>query len=183
MACENPTWGEERIANELKVKLGIQVSPPDGRQISQATGGQTVETRSSAGASFVRNQANVIVACDFFVSVSLTFRFCTHAVGDLAVSAITKSLQSCCLGARNTSGVRNWSVVSLPGYEDTLHRKSIPDWSRDGERVRGVIASVADIENSVAIGTLNCLNAERPSEYSIGYAIEELIGANNLRYA
>jgi hypothetical protein len=27
MAAENPTWGEERIANELKVKLGIRVSP------------------------------------------------------------------------------------------------------------------------------------------------------------
>ena len=27
MAAENPLWGEERIANELLVKLGIQVSP------------------------------------------------------------------------------------------------------------------------------------------------------------
>src|SRR5215469_9680200 len=27
MATENPTWGEERIANELKLKLGIRVSP------------------------------------------------------------------------------------------------------------------------------------------------------------
>jgi len=27
MAMENPSWGEERIANELKLKLGIQVSP------------------------------------------------------------------------------------------------------------------------------------------------------------
>jgi len=27
MARENPVWGEERIANELLVKLGIQVSP------------------------------------------------------------------------------------------------------------------------------------------------------------
>jgi transposase len=27
MAVENPTWGEERIANELKLKLGIRVSP------------------------------------------------------------------------------------------------------------------------------------------------------------
>jgi len=27
MATENPSWGEERIANELKLKLGIQVSP------------------------------------------------------------------------------------------------------------------------------------------------------------
>jgi hypothetical protein len=27
MAAENPIWGEERIANELKLKLGIRVSP------------------------------------------------------------------------------------------------------------------------------------------------------------
>ena len=27
MAAENVSWGEERIANELKLKLGIQVSP------------------------------------------------------------------------------------------------------------------------------------------------------------
>jgi len=27
MAAENPSWGEERIANELKLKLTIQVSP------------------------------------------------------------------------------------------------------------------------------------------------------------
>ena len=27
MANDNPSWGEERIANELWVKLGIQVSP------------------------------------------------------------------------------------------------------------------------------------------------------------
>jgi len=28
MAAENPIWGEERIANELQLKLGIRVSPP-----------------------------------------------------------------------------------------------------------------------------------------------------------
>ena len=27
MACENATWGEERIANELLLKLGLRVSP------------------------------------------------------------------------------------------------------------------------------------------------------------
>lgn len=27
MASENPTWGEERVANELLLKLGIHVSP------------------------------------------------------------------------------------------------------------------------------------------------------------
>jgi hypothetical protein len=27
MALSNPIWGEERIANELLLKLGIRVSP------------------------------------------------------------------------------------------------------------------------------------------------------------
>ena len=27
MALENPLWGQERIANELWVKLGLRVSP------------------------------------------------------------------------------------------------------------------------------------------------------------
>jgi len=27
MSADNPTWGEEHISNELKVKLGIRVSP------------------------------------------------------------------------------------------------------------------------------------------------------------
>jgi putative transposase len=27
MAGENPLWGEERIANELLIKLGIRISP------------------------------------------------------------------------------------------------------------------------------------------------------------
>jgi hypothetical protein len=27
MAIENPTWGKERIANELLLKLGLRVSP------------------------------------------------------------------------------------------------------------------------------------------------------------
>ena len=38
MAAENPTWGQGPIADELKLKLGIQVSP------------RTVEKRPSAHA-------------------------------------------------------------------------------------------------------------------------------------
>lgn len=33
MALENPRWGEERIANELLLKLDLQVSPPHRAQI------------------------------------------------------------------------------------------------------------------------------------------------------
>jgi putative transposase len=47
MGRENPSWGEERIANELLLKLGIQVSPrtvrkylpprPPGRPVAYST--------------------------------------------------------------------------------------------------------------------------------------------------
>src|ERR1700675_4148165 len=46
MAAENPIWGEERIANELKLKLGIRVSP--------RTRGEVLARRPGAGA---RSQA------------------------------------------------------------------------------------------------------------------------------
>ena len=72
MARENPTWGEERIADELQVKLGIRVSPRTVRKYLTAArpGGGS----SQRWSTFVRNQAKAIVACDFFVSVTATFR-------------------------------------------------------------------------------------------------------------
>lgn len=64
MDRENPTWGEERIANELFLKLGIAVSPRtvrkyrDSSQPPRTTGNQRWST-------FVRNHARAVVACDF----------------------------------------------------------------------------------------------------------------------
>jgi transposase InsO family protein len=72
MARENPTWGEERIADELSLKLDIRVSP---RTIGKYL--ETGQPRGSSGqrwSTFVQNHANAIVACDFFVSVTASFR-------------------------------------------------------------------------------------------------------------
>src|SRR5262244_1532363 len=33
MATNNPTWGEERIADELLLKIGVQISPPTVRTL------------------------------------------------------------------------------------------------------------------------------------------------------
>lgn len=33
MATNNPTWGQERVANELSLKLGILVSPANGEEV------------------------------------------------------------------------------------------------------------------------------------------------------
>jgi putative transposase len=74
MARANPTWREERIADELLLKLGLAVSartvgrylrdrrPPRGGRLSQRW------------ATFVRNHARTMLACDFFVTVTARFR-------------------------------------------------------------------------------------------------------------
>ena len=73
MASENPGWGEERIANELLVKLGICVSPRTvGKYMPQRPAGQP--RGDQRWASFLKNHARAIFACDFFVAVTATFQ-------------------------------------------------------------------------------------------------------------
>ena len=74
MATENPSWGEERIANELKLKLGIQVSPRTVKKYVHGRGPRREPDPKQRWLSFVRNHAKTIVACDFFVVITATFR-------------------------------------------------------------------------------------------------------------
>jgi putative transposase len=76
IACDNPSWGEERIANELLLKLGLRVSPRTVRKylpkrLDRGRGGHVPSQRWR---TFVRNHAQAIVACDFCVVVTATFR-------------------------------------------------------------------------------------------------------------
>jgi transposase InsO family protein len=73
MAADNPIWGEERIANELKLKLGIRVSPSTVRKYLPDGPVRTPDPKQR-WLTFVHNHAKVIVACDFFVVVTATFR-------------------------------------------------------------------------------------------------------------
>jgi transposase InsO family protein len=73
MDRENPTWGEERIADELSLKLSIRVSPRTvGKHLDRDRPRGT--TSSQRWSTFVRNHAKAIVACDFFASVTASFR-------------------------------------------------------------------------------------------------------------
>lgn len=73
MAAENPVWGEERIANELLIKLGIRVSPRTvGNYVSRRPLGQP--RGDQRWAMFSKNHARSILACDFFVAVTATIR-------------------------------------------------------------------------------------------------------------
>src|SRR5262245_41230295 len=80
MAAANLTWGEEPIAAELLVKLGIRLSPRTVRRYMPPHAGvcspMTPQTPrgSQAWSTFVRNHARVVLACDFFVAVTATFR-------------------------------------------------------------------------------------------------------------
>ncbi len=76
MACENATWGEERIANELLLKLGLRVAPRTVRKYmpKRFDRGRNNGISSQRWRTFVRNHAQAIVACDFCMVVTTTFR-------------------------------------------------------------------------------------------------------------
>jgi hypothetical protein len=71
MALANPTWGEERIAAELLLKLGIRVSPRTVRRYLPSGAGSGTRRISQCWTTFVRNHARAVLACDFLVAVTL----------------------------------------------------------------------------------------------------------------
>lgn len=76
MGRENPSWGEERIANELQLNLGLRVSPRTIRKYmpklpAAPCGGPRGDLR---WAVFLRNHTRLIIACDFWVVVTAGFR-------------------------------------------------------------------------------------------------------------
>jgi transposase InsO family protein len=105
MAMENPLWGEERIANELLVKLGVRVSPRTVRKyMPKRPGG--VPRGDQRWSTFLKNHARAIIACDFFVAVTATFRI-------LYVFVVIEH------GTRRLTHV---NVTSSPGAQWTLQQ-------------------------------------------------------------
>ena len=74
MARTNRTWGEERIAAELLVKLGISLSPRTVRRYMRRPRSMHPGSQSQTWSTFVRNHAREVLACDFFVTVTARFR-------------------------------------------------------------------------------------------------------------
>lgn len=76
MVRDNPTWGQERIANELLLKLGLRLSPRTVRKymLKPRDSGPGKRVLSQRWATLLRNHAQGIVACDFCVAITATFR-------------------------------------------------------------------------------------------------------------
>jgi hypothetical protein len=82
MAAANRTWGEERIAAELRLKLGLTVSARTVRRYMPRRAPVGPSTQSWA--TFLRN-AGAVLACDFFVVVTASFqRVCVFVILDIA---------------------------------------------------------------------------------------------------
>jgi transposase InsO family protein len=81
MAIANRTWGEERIAAELLVKLGIHVSARTVRRYMPRRTPPRSRPRSQKWSTFVPNHAKCMLACDFFVTFRVVYVFVVLEVG------------------------------------------------------------------------------------------------------
>jgi len=71
LARENPSWGYRRIHGEL-LTLGIKVAASTVWEILRQAGIDPAPDRTSTTwASFLRSQADALIACDFFETVTL----------------------------------------------------------------------------------------------------------------
>ena len=72
LARENPSWGYRRIHGELLV-LGIKVAASTVWEILRQAGiGPAPDRASTTWASFLRSQADALLACDFFETVTIS---------------------------------------------------------------------------------------------------------------
>jgi len=143
MSLENPLWGQERIANELLVKLGLQVSPRTVRKYmpKPPAGRRRGDQRWS---TFLKNHAQAIVACDFFVTVTSTFRLLYVLV---VMEHRSRRLIHCNVTAHPTATWTRQQLREVLGF-DTPYRYLIHD--RDSIFSREFDASIG----SFGVGVL-----------------------------
>jgi transposase InsO family protein len=104
MAHDNPTWGEERIAAELMLKLGIRISPRTLRRYMPPDKAPQHGPSSQRWMTFVRNHAEGIPACDFFVTVTGHFRL---LYGFVIMGVGTRRIAHCNVTAHPTA---DWTL-------------------------------------------------------------------------
>lgn len=114
IANENPSWGEERIANELLLKIGIQVSPRTVNKYlpRRPRGRPRGDLRWS---TFMRLHAHGIIACDFFVAVTVTFRLLYVFV---VIEHRSRRLIHCNVTAHPSAAWTLQQLREVVGYED-----------------------------------------------------------------
>ena len=124
MVHDNPTWGEERVAAELSVKLGILVSPRTVRAYWPRDTGPRSGRRASSQhwQTFVRNHAKAIVAADFLVAITARFRVLYVLV---AMEVGSRRILHCNVTAHPTAALTlqqfREAIPSDHGYRFLIH--------------------------------------------------------------
>ncbi|MDH3411466.1 MAG: integrase core domain-containing protein, partial [Gammaproteobacteria bacterium] len=154
-------WGEERIASELLVKLGIQVSPRTVRKYmpKRPPGTPRGDQRWS---TFLKNHAKAIVACDFFVAVTATFRMLYVFV---VIEHGTRRLKHVKVTAHPSAEWTLQQLREMIGYEDR-YRYLIHD--RDSIFAKHLDESIKALGLSVLKSPLRCPKANSVCERVIG---------------
>ena len=125
MAMSNPSWGEERIANELLLKLGIRVSPRTERKYMQLHPWEQPRG-DQRWSTFVRNHASAILACDFCVVVTATFRLLYVFI---VIEHQTRRIVHCNVTAHPTAA---WTLQKLREAIPSDHSYRFLIHDRDG---------------------------------------------------
>ncbi len=134
----NPTWGEERIAAELLLKLAIRVSPRSVRKYMEPSRPQSGTPRQQ-WTTFVRNHARGIVACDFMVSVTASMRILNVFV---AMEVGSRRILHTNVTAHPTS---DWTLQQFREFLADNHPYRYVIHDRDSIYSAGLDASVANL--------------------------------------
>ncbi|MEV5543603.1 integrase core domain-containing protein [Saccharopolyspora shandongensis] len=131
LAKENPSWGYRRLHGELLV-LGVKVAASTVWEIVRAAGiGPAPERNSSTWGDFLRSQADALLACDFFETVTLSgARMYVLAV----IEHTTRRIRILGATAHPTAAwVAQAAKNLVMDLEDTDCRAWFLIWDRDGK--------------------------------------------------
>ena len=154
IATANRTWGEERIAAELRLKLGLTVSPRTVRRYMpprpRTGGGQSPQT----WATFLRNHAGDVLACDFLMVVTATFqRIYIFVILDIAEWSIQQFRNGLPLDTRYRF-LHDRDSLFAAAVDDALHSMSL--------RVLRTPGANAHCERFVGSARRECLDCVIP---------------------
>jgi hypothetical protein len=122
MAINNPTGGQERVADELSLKLRILVSPTTVKKYwpkGLSSGPRRVSFQRWK--IFVDNHAAALVACDFATVVTATFRRLYVLV---AIEIGTRKILHCNVTTHPTA---EWDGAAVSRSDSKRSLVSVPD--------------------------------------------------------
>ncbi len=119
IATSNQTWGEERIADELLLKIGIRISPRTVRRYLPKSPLRPADSKQR-WMTFVRNHARAIIACEFFVVVTARFQL---APSEFLLRTIDRD------SASRVSGFHDSGQRSTHSRDAQIVDRSLQSWT------------------------------------------------------